>query len=200
MKSPVPSPLTGLSRWPCNQRVTPAPPSRPSASSPLPGRSCCMLKCRPSSKKTRPLTSLAVGSARRPKPLTTFATGPSFGNPTLPPPPCWTRCWAPRSARSHHPSHLAGVLFGVATLPSHSPAQTSLAPATDLCKMPLPRTLRPFWRPPRRLPALRHLAGQGRPSGARCCSCVQRSWGSGCSQRACQGVECRPSTPRRPTH
>ena len=35
-----------------------------------------MLKCRPSSKKTRPLTSLAVGSARRPKPLTTFATGP----------------------------------------------------------------------------------------------------------------------------
>jgi len=50
-----------------------------------------MLKSHPSLKRTRPLTSLAVSSARRPKPLTTFAIGPSFGKPTLPRPPCWTR-------------------------------------------------------------------------------------------------------------
>ena len=42
--------------------------------------------------------------------------------------------WASCCARSHHPSHLAGVLIGVAALPSHSLAQTSLALALNFCR------------------------------------------------------------------
>ena len=86
MKSPVLSPLTGHTRWPCNQRLTPTPRFLPSVSSPLPGPSCRMLRCHPSSKKSGPLTSLAAGSC--PKPLTTSAIGPPFVKPTLLRPPC----------------------------------------------------------------------------------------------------------------
>ena len=102
-------------------------------------------------------------------------------------------------ASHHHPSHPAGVLVGVTALPSHLVAQTSPAPAADFCQMLLPCTPRSLRRPPRRLPALRHFAGEGRPSRA-CCARVQRSWGGGRSERACQGLECGPRSPRRPPH
>ena len=84
------------------------------------GRTYCMLRCLPSSKRTRPLTSLVEGSARRPKPLTTFAIGPSSIRETNA--PRWTRTLG-LMLRAHHASHV-----GVTALPSHLVAQNFACP------------------------------------------------------------------------
>ena len=124
-----------------------------------------MLQCQPSPKRTRPLTSLAVGSARRPKPLTTFAIGPSFVKSTLPQPLSWTRSAGP---------HVSRILTTRPTLPEFSLASPLFrAILLHRLRLPLPLTsARCRCHAHRRLPALRLFAGEGRPlerAAARVC-------------------------------